>query len=116
MANTFKNKHLGKVPASEVAVYTAGGGTTTIMLGMSICNVTNTSQTIDVRFNDTTSGTADSFKAYLVKGVDVPANTTIELFAGQKYVLETTDQIWLRASTADTLDVFIGIMEITWDT
>ena len=112
MANTFKNAHQRKVPASEVAAYTTAGGTTTIMLGMSICNVTNTAQTIDVRFNNT-SGTTDVMKAYLVKGVDVPANTTIELFAGQKYVLETTDQIWLRASTADTLDVFIGIMEIT---
>ena len=113
MANTFKNVHKRKVPASEVAAYTTGGGTTTIMLGMSICNVSDIDQTVDVRFNDTTSGTADSNKAYLVKDLDIPAESTIELFAGQKYVLETTDQIWIRASTADTLDIFIGIMEIT---
>ena len=112
MANTFKNVHKRKVPASEVAAYTTAGGTTTIMLGMSICNVTNIDQTVDVRFNNT-SGTTDVMKTYLVKDLDIPAESTIELFAGQKYVLETTDQIWIRASTADTLDVFIGIMEIT---
>ncbi len=112
MANTFKNVHKRKVPASEVAAYTVGGSTTTIMLGMSICNVSDIDQTIDVRFNNT-SGTTDVMKAYLVKDLDIPAESTIELFAGQKYVLETTDQIWIRASTADTLDVFIGIMEIT---
>tara|TARA_R110000765_G_scaffold410021_1_gene508533 strand:- start:216 stop:554 length:339 start_codon:yes stop_codon:yes gene_type:complete len=112
MANTFKNVHKRKVPASEVAAYTTAGGTTTIMLGMSICNVSDIDQTVDVRFNNT-SGTTDVMKTYLVKDLDIPAESTIELFAGQKYVLETTDQIWIRASTADTLDVFIGIMEIT---
>ena len=112
MANTFKNVHKRKVPASEVAAYTTAGGTTTIMLGMSICNVSDIDQTVDVRFNNT-SGTTDVMKTYLVKDLDIPAESTIELFAGQKYVLETTDQIWIRASTADTLDIFIGIMEIT---
>ena len=112
MPNTFKNVHKRKVPASEVAAYTTAGGTTTIMLGMSICNVSDIDQTVDVRFNNT-SGTTDVMKTYLVKDLDIPAESTIELFAGQKYVLETTDQIWIRASTADTLDVFIGIMEIT---
>ena len=82
------------------------------MLGMSICNVSDIAQTVDVRFNNT-SGTTDVMKTYLVKDLDIPAESTIELFAGQKYVLETTDQIWIRASTADTLDIFIGIMEIT---
>ena len=112
MPNTFKNVHKRKVPASEFEAYEVGGSTTTIMLGMSICNVSDIDQTIDVRFNDT-DGTTDVMKAYLVKDLDIPAESTIELFAGQKYVLETTDQIWIRASTADTLDVFIGIMEIT---
>lgn len=112
MANVFKNKHKRKLPATNTLFYTVPSATTTVLLGLSICNIGSTAETVDV-FLDDAGGGADADFAYLVKDLDVPANSTIEIFAGQKYVLETTDELFLKASTADKLDIFMGIMEMT---
>ena len=40
-------------------------------------------------------------------------NTTLEVLAGQKYVLEASDILKLQAGTASSLDVVMGLMEIT---
>ena len=113
MANVFKNVHKRKLASSSAtAVYTVPAATTTVLLGMSICNIGATSETVDAYFSNAGSAT-DTELAYLVKDLDVPANATIEIFAGQKYVLEATDILYLEASTADKLDIFIGIMEVT---
>ena len=112
MANVFKNKHKRKLPATNTSFYTVPSATTTVLLGLSICNIGSTAETVDV-FLDDAGGGLDADFAYLVKDLDVPANSTIEIFAGQKYVLETTDELFLKASTEDKLDIFMGIMEMT---
>ena len=50
---------------------------------------------------------------FLLKAVDIPANTTLEVFGGQKVVVQTTDVIKAQASAATALDVALSIMEIT---
>ena len=39
--------------------------------------------------------------------------TTLEVLAGQKYILETTDVLRVKSGTASALDAILGIMEIT---
>jgi len=45
--------------------------------------------------------------------VNIPGDTTLEVLAGQKYILETGDSLALQAGSASALDVTLGIMEIT---
>lgn len=108
MANTFKNAHVADVGTSPATVYTAPGATTTIILGMSICNKTAATVKCDVVMKD--AGVNDR---YLLKAVEVPAGVTLEVLAGQKYVLETTDAIQVVSDTATSVDVIMGIMEIS---
>ena len=64
--------------------------------------------------NGTAAGTKVIYKAYhIVKDVSIPANTTLEVLAGQKYVLEATDILKVQASAASSLDAVLGLMQIT---
>ena len=45
--------------------------------------------------------------------MSIPADTTLEVFAGQKIVMETTDVLTIGASAGSSLDATLSIMEIT---
>ncbi len=49
----------------------------------------------------------------MLEDVSIPGNTTLEFFAGQKYILEASDILKVQAGTASSLDVVLGIMEKT---
>ena len=42
----------------------------------------------------------------------MPQNSTLEMFAGQKLVLQQTDAIKVLSSTASALDVTLSILEM----
>ncbi len=48
---------------------------------------------------------------HLIKNAPVPVGSSLELLAGNKVVLEDTDELTLTASGAS--DITISIMEIT---
>ena len=60
-----------------------------------------------VQFRDT-SASADF---QLLENVSIPANTTLETLAGQKYILEAGDILKVKAGTGSALDVVMGLME-----
>ena len=47
----------------------------------------------------------------LLENVSIPANTTLEVFAGQKYILEAGDILKVKAGTGSAIDVVMGLME-----
>ena len=49
----------------------------------------------------------------LLNEVTIPADSTLEVFSGQKIVVETTDVITIGAKTASRLDATLSVMEIT---
>ena len=113
MANTFKNASIASVPtngfSSGGTLYTCPGSTTSIILGIAITNKTDNSAHISIQFTDSSaSGTI-----LLLNEVAIPANTTLEVLAGQKYVLEATDILKVQASAASSLDAVLGLMQIT---
>ena len=111
MANTFKNDSLANVNHAAMAtLYTCPAGTTAIILGLAITNKTDAAVTATVDFVDTSD--SSSVKK-LLNEVSIPANTTLEVFAGQKYVLEATDILKIQAGTASSLDAVLGLMQIT---
>ena len=114
MANTFKVKTKASVNHSALdTIYTVPSSTSTVVLGMALCNKTTSAITADVQLVSDTSDTETNANIYLLKAVDIPANTTLEEFGGQKVVVQTTDVVKAQASASASLDVALSIMEIT---
>lgn len=111
MANTFKNASAASVNhLAYVDLYTAGSGVTTVILGLALCNKTANAVDVTVQMQDTSASSADF---QVLDTVSIPGRTTLEVLAGQKYILETTDVLRVKAGTASAIDAILGIMEIT---
>ena len=109
MANTFKIKTKGGVSNSSLdTIYTVPSATTTIVLGMSLCNKTTQGITADVQLVSDTSDTETNTTIFLLKSVSIPASSTLEVFGGQKLVLQTTDVVKAQSSTASALDMSVA--------
>ena len=112
MANTFKVVNFAAEPASAgtpYVMYTAGSGVTAIVLGLVLSNIHTAQVTATVSLvSDTANGTS-----VIVKDAPIPVGGALELMAGNKVVLETTDQITIDCSVADKVSGTLSIMEIT---
>ena len=121
MANTFKVCTIADVAVDSgtfSTLYTVAGSTTTVILGLSISNKINAARTVTVKLtsdtaNRTASNNAANENVTLLNEVSIPADTTLEVFAGQKIVMETTDVLTIGASAGSSLDATLSIMEIT---
>ena len=121
MANTFKVFTIADVAVDSgtfSTLYTAGTGVTAIVLGLNICNKNATEEDVTVKLtsdtgNRTGSNDAANENVTLLNEVSVPADTTLEVFAGQKIVMETTDVLTIGASAGSALDATLSVMEIT---
>ena len=115
MANTFKLSSKAGVTSADV-IYTVASSTTTIILGLILGNTTTSQVTATVTL---TSDTANRTNANdevnqtveLITNAPIPAGSSLELLAGNKVVMETTDVLKLTASGAT--DIAVSIMEIT---
>ena len=108
MANTFKVVNFAAEPnasGTPYVMYTAASSTTTVILGLILSNI-HTSQVTAT--NNTANGTS-----IIIKDAPIPVGSSLELMAGNKVVLETTDQITIDCSVADKLSGTLSIMEIT---
>ena len=121
MANTFKCVTFAAEPASAgtpYVVYTVASSTTTVILGLVLTNLNTTSVTAEVELvsdtanrngtNNVANGTS-----FLVKDVNIPAGSSLEVLTGGKVVMETTDILRVDCSVADKLSGTLSIMEIT---
>ena len=116
MANTFKIKTNDAMPTSAgtpLTLYTVPSSTTTIVLGLMLCNVHTSQVLVDVHIESDTSDTETNSNVHAIKDAPIPAGSTLEVMAGNKVVLETTDQITIDCSVADKLSGTLSIMEIT---
>ena len=119
MANTFKVVSHDVMPASAgtpEALYTTPSSTTTVILGLVLANVHTSQVTADVKLSSDTSGggrAATNTTTYLAKDIPLPVGSSVELLAGNKVVLETTDIIQIDCSVTDKVSVTLSIMEIT---
>ena len=110
MANTFKNAALSDVDSTALqTLYTAPAATTTVILGMSLANKTGTEIYVTVEFTSAATGVS----SHMLSQVPIPDNTTLEVFSGQKYILQANDTLRVQSSAATSLDVIVGLMEIT---
>ena len=115
MANTFKLSSKAGVTSADV-IYTVATSTTTIILGLILGNTTTSQVTATVTLtSDTGSRTNNNDEVNqtveLITNAPIPAGSSLELLAGNKVVLETTDSISVSATGAT--DVALSYMEIT---
>lgn len=111
MANTFKNaKFVNCSNSSASTVYTAGGSTTAVILGVILANKNAASRTVTVTWTDSSDSSASTT---LLNEVSIPGDSSLEVLAGQKYILETGDVLKCLASAASSIDCTVGLMEIT---
>ena len=116
MANTFKVVTKAGVTSADV-IYTAGGSVvSTIILGLILGNTTTSQVTATVTLGTNTGARAGNNDeanqdVELVTNAPIPAGSSLEMLAGNKVVMETSDVLKVDASGAT--DVCLSIMEIT---
>ena len=116
MANTFKVKTNAAMPTSAgtpLTLYTVPGSTTSVVLGLMLCNIHTSHLPADVQLVSDTSDTETNETVLLVKDIPIPAGSSVELLAGNKVVLQTTDVLKIDCSVAAKIDATLSIMEIS---
>ena len=116
MANTFKIKTNAAMPSSAgtpLALYTVPSSTTSIVLGLILTNIHTSDVTVSVVLSSDTSDTETNEDVYLAKAVSLPVGSSLELLAGGKVVMQTTDIIKVDCSVTAKADAALSIMEIT---
>ena len=116
MANTFKLKSNANMPASAgtpLTLYTCPGSTTTVVLGLLLCNNDTSQRTVDVKIESDTSDTETNETVFVTKDTPIPATSSLELLAGNKVVLQASDVLKIDSDVAGKIDATLSIMEIT---
>ena len=116
MANTFKVKTNANMPGTAgtpLTLYTCPGSTTTVVLGLLLCNNDTSQRTVDVKIESDTSDTETNATVFLTKDTPIPATSSLELLAGNKVVLQATDVLKIDSDVAGKIDATLSIMEIT---
>ena len=110
MANTFLRKLSRNVggTAAQVGTYTVPGGTTAVVIGLTVTNITSSAISANVYLNDQVANTS------ILVSAPVSAGSSLVVVGGsQKLVLQTGDSIYVQSSAASSLDAIMSIMEIT---
>ena len=119
MANTFRVVTFAAEPnsaGSPYTIYTVPGSTTTVVIGLVLANIHSSAITAEVELVSTTSGGgrgATNGTSFLVKDVNIPNGSSLEILSGGKVILETGDLLRIDCSVADKLSGTLSIMEIT---
>lgn len=120
MANTFKTvTHTGMSNSAGTpeTLYTVPNSpsTTTVVIGLTLCNITTSSVLIDVHLESDTTNTGQGQNAniHLAKDVPIAVGSSLELLTGGKYVLQATDVLKIDSNVNGAVDVSLNIMEIT---
>ena len=116
MANTFKVVTNDAMPASAGTfdtLYTVPSATTSVVLGLILCNVHTTAVTASVKMSSNTSDVETNVDTLVVKDVDIPAGSSLEVLSGSKLVLQTTDLLKIDCSVSAKIDATLSIMAIT---
>jgi len=108
MAEVFKNAKL-KIQDSLTDVYVCPSGTTAIVIGCQVANVSATDEEVEVIWTD--SSDADAVTR-LVKDVIIPAQAALAPIAG-KLVLEAGDKIRAVGETNDDAEIVVSVLEIS---
>ena len=107
MANDFKNQGAALTLSGGI-VYTAPGGTQSIIHS---CYVSNIDGTVSANVSIKARATSGDTYYHVAKTIPVPADSTLVL--DKPIDLEATGDVHMTASTNGDLEVVMGILEIS---
>lgn len=113
--NNFKLKTKSNISnINPDAIYVVPGSVNSIIvLGLILSNKSSGIITATISLqSDTVDGETNS-DVVLLNEVSIPNGSTLEVFAGQKLVLQPTDQLSAICNVANGLDVALSILEIS---
>ena len=122
MANTFKvitHTAMGNNAGTPETLYTVPSSTTTVIIGLTLCNILTSSVLIDVRLVSSTNNSGAGANVstgegiHIAKDVPIAVGSSLELLSGGKYVLQTGDVLKIDSNVNGAVDVCLNIMEIT---
>ena len=105
--------------ATDEPLYTVPGATTSIIVGFHVANIVSNTIKIRVTLSSDTTSNASGFgggankDAFLAYDVPIPAGSTVELLAGNKIFMQTTDILKIQADTAASFNVILSFVEQT---
>jgi len=106
MSNTFKRAVLANIDTALATVYTVPSTTTTVVIGLTLANITASSITASVQLATAGDDT------YIVKDIPLPVGSSVEIMAGNKIVMQTTDILKVSGSATNSVDATMSYMEI----
>ena len=115
MANTFKLKTKANISTSNFESVYAVPPTvdSAIVLGLILSNKANASISASVNLNTNTSDNTEvNENVTLLHNITVPEGSTLEMFAGQKLVLQKYDSLLVKCDAENSLDVALSILEV----
>jgi hypothetical protein len=109
MAATLKNKVIKNVGTVPVEIFETTASQRATVIGMSITNLTQSFVYVDVLVKDDTSVTG-----YYLKDSLLPAGTSLRVVStGEKLILANSNNLQVRSSVDDSIDVIVSYAEIT---
>jgi hypothetical protein len=110
MANTFTRKLSRDVgnTATQIGTYQVPSGTTAVVIGLTVTNITGSAITANVFLNDQVANTRLLVNAPISSG-----SSLIVVGGDQKLVLQTGDSVFVQGSAASSVDAVMSILEIT---
>ena len=108
MANTFKLKTKANVGSTTQNVYVVPSATTTVVIGITLANVSGSGVIVGVGI---TRPSSDDVK--VLKNVPIPQGSSLEFMSGNKVVLEASDTLTVDSDSNNSVDATLTIMEIT---
>ena len=108
MANTFKLKTNANVGITSQNVYVVPSATTTVVIGITLANVSGSGVIVGVGI---TRPSSDDVK--VLKNVPIPQGSSLEFMSGNKVVLEAADTLTVDSDSNNSVDATLTIMEIT---
>ena len=106
MSNTFKRAVLANIDTALATVYTVPSTTTTVVIGLTLANITASSITASVQLATAGDDT------YIAKDIPLPVGSSVEIMAGNKIVMQTTDILKVSGSATNSVDATMSYMEI----
>ena len=109
MANTFKVKTKTNIGTADSDVYTCPSATATTVIGLNLANTTSSAVTSDITL---VNNDGDNVKIVKTAPISV-GGAPVAVGGDQKVVLEASDKLQVKSSTASSIDVTLSILEIT---
>jgi hypothetical protein len=113
MANNFKRFMNASVGTSLEVVYTVPSNKNSIIIGCLLCNKTGSGITADVQIDTSISG-GNNADVYLVKSVQIPGGSSIEIVEGKVVLTHdgtNGDILKVAASATSSLDITLSVLE-----